>query len=55
MGGYLRGLKLAVIKNFLNAGTYYSILFYTETYLKLLGFDNEKQVHAFSSSFARAI
>ena len=55
MGGFMRGLALAVYKNFLNAGVYYSILFYSETYLKLLGFDNEKQVHFLSSSFARSV
>ena len=55
MGGFMRGLALAVIKNFLNAGVYYSILFYSESHLKLLGFDNEKQVHFLSSSFARSI
>lgn len=41
MGGFLRGLSPSIIKNTLNAGTYYSILFYVETSLKLLGFKNE--------------
>lgn len=40
-GGFLRGLSPSIIKNTLNAGTYYSILFYVETSLKLMGFNNE--------------
>ena len=36
--GFLRGLTPSIVKNTLNAGTYYSILFYMETSLKLLGF-----------------
>jgi hypothetical protein len=36
--GFLRGLTPSIIKNTLNAGTYYSILFYSETSLRLLGF-----------------
>lgn len=53
--GFLRGLTPSIVKNTLNAGTYYSILFYVETSLKNMGFDNEKQVHFISSSFARAV
>ena len=36
--GFLRGLWPSLIKNTLNAGTYYSILFYSETSLRLIGF-----------------
>lgn len=32
--GFLRGLAPSIVKNTLNAGTYYSILFYVETSLK---------------------
>jgi hypothetical protein len=39
--GFLRGLWPSLIKNTLNAGTYYSILFYSENSLRLLGFKNE--------------
>jgi hypothetical protein len=35
--GFLRGLFPSVVKNTLNAGTYYSILFYSETSLRALG------------------
>lgn len=55
MGGFLRGLSPSIIKNTLNAGTYYSILFYVETSLRIMGFKNESQVHFISSSFARAV
>jgi hypothetical protein len=53
--GFLRGLAPSIYKNTLNAGTYYSILFYVETSLKQMGFENEKQVHFMASSFARAV
>jgi len=53
--GFLRGLWPSLIKNTLNAGTYYSILFYSENSLRILGFKNESQVQAFSSAFARSI
>ena len=36
-GGFLRGLSPSIIKNTLNAGTYYSILFYVETSLRITG------------------
>lgn len=39
--GFLRGLSPSIIKNTLNAGTYYSILFYVETSLRVMGFQNE--------------
>lgn len=54
-GGFLRGLSPSIIKNTLNAGTYYSILFYLETSLKQMGFENESQVHFISSASARAV
>lgn len=55
MKGFLRGLTPSIIKNTLNAGTYYSILFYMETTLKLMGFQNDSQVHFISSSVARGV
>ena len=54
--GFLRGLLPSVLKNTLNAGTYYSILFYTETYLKLApGKRTDSQNQFLASSFARAV
>lgn len=55
MQGFLRGLMPACVKTTLNAGVYYSILFYTETYLRMIGFKNDGQINAFSSAFARAV
>jgi hypothetical protein len=53
--GFLRGLSPAIIKNTLNAGTYYSILFYVETSLRVFGMQSDSQIHFIASSFARSV
>jgi hypothetical protein len=37
MRGFLRGLTPSMMKNWLNAGTYFSLLFYSEEKLKNMG------------------
>ena len=53
--GFLRGLWPSMIKNTLNSGSYFSILFYSENSLRQVGFKNEQQIQFASSAFARTI
>jgi hypothetical protein len=55
MRGFLRGLTPSMIKNCLNAGTYFSLLFFSEEKLKNLGIFSAPQVSLISSSFARTV
>lgn len=53
--GFLRGLWPSMIKNCLNAGTYFSLLFYSEETLRNLGIFSAPQVSFISSSFAQSV
>ena len=41
MGGFMRGFVPSMLKNTLNAGSYFSMLYYTETIFKAMGLFND--------------
>lgn len=53
--GFLRGLVPSLMKNTLNSGTYFGILFYTEERLKKLNLLTPGQIQMVSSGFARSV
>ena len=55
MSGFMRGFVPSMMKNTLNAGSYFSILYYTETLLKSSGMLRDSQSAFVASSIARTI
>lgn len=55
MPGFLRGLTPSLIKNTINAGTYFGLLFYCEETLKAMNCFTHGQVQFMSSGFARSV
>ena len=55
LGGFMRGFVPSMMKNTLNAGSYFSILYYTETLLKSSGMVGDSQSAFLASSIARTI
>ena len=53
--GFMRGFTPSVLKNTLNAGTYFSVLFYAETLLMRTGLLSDHSVHFWASAYARTI
>jgi solute carrier family 25, member 38 len=53
MTGFMRGFTPSVLKNTLNAGSYFSMLYYTETLIRGSGMFQESQVHFLASSASR--
>ena len=51
--GFMRGFTPSVLKNTLNAGSYFSMLYYTETLIRGSGMFKESQVHFLASSASR--
>lgn len=41
MKGFMRGFVPSMLKNTLNAGSYFSMLYYTETLIRSMGLFNE--------------
>ena len=55
LGGFMRGFLPSMMKNTLNAGSYFSMLHYSETIINQLGLFKESQVHFLASSFSRTV
>lgn len=55
MLGYYRGFTPSIIKNTLNAGTYFSTLYYLKLVLQKSNMMNENMANFWASSSARAI
>ena len=53
--GYFRGFGPSIIKNTLNAGTYFSMLHYLQQTLISMNFMSENAVNFWSSACARAV
>ena len=53
--GYMRGFTPSMLKNTLNAGSYFSMLYYFETNLRKTGLFPESQVLLLSSASARTV
>jgi hypothetical protein len=53
--GFLRGLVPSLMKNTLNSGTYFGLLFYSEERLKKMDILTPSQIQIVSSGFARAV
>lgn len=51
--GFMRGFTPSVLKNTLNAGSYFSMLYYTETLIRATNLFNESQVAALASASSR--
>ena len=51
--GFMRGFVPSLMKNTLVAGTYFSMLYYTETLLKATGLFGDSQVAFLASAFSR--
>ena len=51
--GFMRGFVPSVLKNTLNAGSYFSMLYYTETLIRATGLFNEPQVAFMASASSR--
>lgn len=49
----MRGFTPSILKNTLNAGSYFSMLYYTETVIRALGLFNESQVSFLASATSR--
>lgn len=53
--GFMRGFTPSMLKNTLNAGSYFSMLYYTETLIRQTGLFKESQIAFMASAFARTI
>jgi len=53
LSGFMRGFTPSVLKNTLNAGSYFSMLYYTETLIRATHLFNESQVAALASASSR--
>lgn len=53
--GFMRGFVPSMYKNFWNAGTYFSVLYYLEEVIRGSGFFSESQVFLLASAGARTI
>jgi len=51
--GFMRGFVPSMMKNTLNAGSYFSMLYYTETLLRTTGLFKDSQVAFLASAFSR--
>lgn len=51
--GFMRGFVPSMMKNTLNAGTYFSMLYYTETLLRSSGLFREAQIAFMASALSR--
>lgn len=51
--GFMRGFVPSMMKNTLNAGSYFSMLYYTETLIRATMLFNESQVAFLASAFSR--
>lgn len=51
--GFMRGFTPSVLKNTLNAGSYFSMLYYTETLIRSTNLFNDSQVFALASASSR--
>ena len=52
--GFMRGFTPSIMKNMLNSGSYFSMLYSLETIFRKTGLFNETSVHFLSSAAARA-
>ncbi len=53
MQGFMRGFTPSMLKNTLNAGSYFSMLYYTETLIRGTGLFNDSQTSFLASAFSR--
>ena len=53
MQGFMRGFVPSMLKNTLNAGSYFSMLYYTETLIRGTGLFNDSQTSFLASAFSR--
>ena len=53
MNGYMRGFVPSILHRTLSAGSYLSLLYYTETFMRSMGLFNETQNAFLASSFSR--
>ncbi len=53
MQGFMRGFVPSMLKNTLNAGSYFSMLYYTETLIRSTGLFSESSVAFLASAFSR--
>jgi len=53
MTGFMRGFTPSMLKNTLNAGSYFSMLFYTETVIRATGLFNDTQTLFLASASSR--
>ncbi len=53
MQGFMRGFTPSMLKNTLNAGSYFSMLYYTETLIRGTGLFNDSQASFLASAFSR--
>ena len=53
MRGFMRGFVPSMYKNTLNAGSYFSMLYYTETLIRTLGLFSDSQVDFLASASSR--
>ena len=53
MTGFMRGFMPSMYKSTLNAGSYFSMLYYTETLIRALGLFSDKQVDFLASASSR--
>ena len=51
--GFMRGFTPSVLKNVLNSGSYFSMLYYLETIIRKTGLFNDSSIHFLSSAASR--